>query len=54
MVQGKTFSIAETLGVLWVVVEDRGVQTGQIIRDIICHARENGFYFTGTRETLMF
>ena len=35
------------------MVEDRGVQVGQIIRDITYPSKENGFYFIGTKETLI-
>lgn len=53
MIQGKRFSIAETLGVLWAVVGDSSGQVGQIMRDIVCHAKETGIYFLGTREILI-
>lgn len=33
---------------------DRVGQVGQILRDIMCHAKEIGFYFTGTREIFNF
>lgn len=28
-------------------------QVGEIMRDIICHAKEAGIYFIGTREILI-
>ena len=49
MVRSKTFSIAEILDVLCVVVEDRGLQGGHIIWDIIYHVKENELYFISAR-----
>lgn len=53
MIQSKRFSIAETLGVLGAVVGESAEQVGEIMRDIICHAKEAGIYFLGTREILI-
>lgn len=53
MIQGKRFSIVETLRVLGAVVGDSGGHVGRIIRDIICHAKEIAIYFLGTREILI-